>query len=145
MEGRCINALRFLALSAFTFLCGMAFADQGDAGQMQSEEINPGAILTTRERIGGGSFRVLVYGNSIALHGPYPEIGWTNDWGMAASARDRDFAHLVVAGLESQLGERADYRIRNLALLERNFTTNLSDFTEIAADIFFTNSSRQSG
>ena len=122
-----------VALYAVATLCGVANAN--DAEEMQSEEMNPGATLTTRERIGGGSFKVLVYGNSIALHGPYPEIGWTNDWGMAASARDKDFAHLVVAGLESQLGERADYRIRNLALLERNFTTNLSDFTEIAADV----------
>ena len=122
-----------LALYAVAALCGAANAN--DAEEMQSGEMNPGATLTTRERIGGGSFKVLVYGNSIALHGPYPEIGWTNDWGMAASARDKDFAHLVVAGLESQRGERADYRIRNLALLERNFTTNLSDFAEIAADV----------
>jgi len=127
-----------LALSAVAVLYGPASVRANDATEMQSGEMNPGDTLYTRERIGGGSFKVLVYGNSIALHGPYPEIGWTNDWGMAASARERDFAHLVVAGLESRRGERADYRIRNLALLERNFTTNLSDFAEIASDVAWT-------
>lgn len=37
--------------------------------------------------------RVLFVGNSITRHGPRPEIGWTNDWGMAASARDKDYVH----------------------------------------------------
>ena len=39
--------------------------------------------------------RVLFVGNSITLHGPRPQIGWTNNWGMAASARDRDYVHLL--------------------------------------------------
>ena len=82
----------------------------------------------------GGEFKVLVYGNSIALHGPLAKIGWTNNWGMAASAPEKDFAHLVVAGLEAKLGRKADFRIRNLAALERNFTTNISKVAEIAAD-----------
>ncbi len=37
--------------------------------------------------------RVLFVGNSITLHGPRPSIGWTNNWGMAASARDLDYVH----------------------------------------------------
>ena len=39
--------------------------------------------------------RVLFVGNSITLHGPKPSIGWTNNWGMAASARDKDYVHLL--------------------------------------------------
>ncbi len=39
--------------------------------------------------------RVLFIGNSITLHGPRPEIGWTNNWGMAASAREKDYVHLL--------------------------------------------------
>lgn len=37
--------------------------------------------------------RVLFVGNSITLHGPRPSIGWTNNWGMAASSRDLDYVH----------------------------------------------------
>lgn len=107
---------------------------QSDASRMGAEAMNPGGALRCMERIGGGEFRVLIYGNSIALHAPKADIGWTNCWGMAASARESDFAHLVVAGLESQLGKKADFRIRNLAALERHFTTNIATVAEIAAD-----------
>ena len=124
-------------LVAFLTVCG-AFAALGeadDAAKMDSEMMNPGSALRTVERIGGGEFGVLIYGNSIALHGSKPDIGWTNCWGMAASAREKDFAHLVVAGLEAKLGKKADFRIRNIAALERNFTTNIATVAEIAADI----------
>ena len=116
----------------FVVIACAAFAD--DAERMNSGMMNPSSRLGFVERIGGGEFRVLVYGNSIALHGPKPDIGWTNNWGMAASAPEKDFAHLVVAGLEAKLGKKADFRIRNLAVLERNFTTNVATVAEIAAD-----------
>lgn len=105
-----------------------------DAARMKARMMNPGSRLGTVERIGGGEFKVLVYGNSIALHGPLSKIGWTNNWGMAASAPEKDFAHLVVAGLEAKLGKKADFRIRNLAALERNFTTNVATVAEVSAD-----------
>lgn len=39
--------------------------------------------------------RVLFVGNSITRHGPKPEAGWHNDWGMAATAREKDIAKLA--------------------------------------------------
>jgi len=128
-----------IGMTAATFLavCG-AFAAFGDtvddAAKMNSEIMNPGSAIASVERIGSGGFRVLIYGNSIALHRPKPDIGWTNCWGMAASSIEKDFAHIVVAGLETKLGKNADFRIRNLAVLERNFTTNIATVAEIAAD-----------
>ena len=128
-----------IGMTAATFLavCG-AFAALGDtvddAAKMNSEIMNPGSAIASVERIGSGGFRVLIYGNSIALHRPKPDIGWTNCWGMAASSIEKDFAHIVVAGLETKLGKNADFRIRNLAVLERNFTTNIATVAEIAAD-----------
>ena len=107
-----------------------------DAKRMGADEMNPGAAIKSREQT-GGEFKVLIYGNSIAQHGRAPKLGWTNDWGMAASAREKDFAHLVVAGLEAKLGRRADYRIRNVAVLERNFRTNLTTCAELAADVAY--------
>ena len=113
----------------------LSFGAVDDAVKMGAAKMNPGRALRCVERIGGGTFKVLIYGNSIAVHGPKPDIGWTNDWGMAASAPDKDFAHLVVSGLEAKLGQRADFRICNLATLERNFKTNIADVAEIAADV----------
>ena len=108
-----------------------------DAGRMGATEMNPGSTLGCHERAAGGTFKVLIYGNSIALHGYAPQIGWPGEWGMAASAREKDFAHLVVADLEAKRGERADFRIRNLALLERNFRTNLTYFADLASDVAY--------
>ena len=123
------------ALSLLVALtAGAAFGAADDAARMGAANMNPGRDLRCVERVGGGEFKVLIYGNSIALHGPKPDIGWTNDWGMAASAPEKDFVHLVVAGLETKLGKKADFRIRSLASLERNFTTNISTVSEIAAD-----------
>ena len=124
-----------LTMAMATFVAAQILAQESDARRMGAEEMNPGSKLASRERIGGGAFKVLIYGNSMALHSPAPQLGWTGDWGMAASARDKDFAHLVLAGLEAARGQTADYRIRNLAPLERNFTTNLLDVAELAADV----------
>ena len=111
------------------------FKVRDDAKRMGAEMMNPGKSISCMERKDGGSFRVLIYGNSIALHGIAPHIGWTNLWGMAASAREKDFAHLVVSGLEAKRGGRADFRIRNLATVERNITANLADFPDLADDV----------
>lgn len=42
--------------------------------------------------------KIAFVGDSITRHGPAPErLGWTGDWGMAATARDRDYVHRLVA------------------------------------------------
>ena len=111
-----------------------AAASVDDAAKMGASAKNPGSRLGFVERNDGGEFKVLVYGNSIALHAPKDDIGWTNCWGMAASAAEKDFAHLVVSGLEAKLRKKADFRIRNLAALERNFMTNIATVAEISDD-----------
>ncbi len=39
--------------------------------------------------------RVMMAGNSITLHEPSPTIGWNNQWGMAASAKEKDYVHVL--------------------------------------------------
>lgn len=68
--------------------------------------------------------RILFLGNSITLHGPAPEIGWTGNWGMAASARDKDYVHQLLDRISRATGGTPKVMIRNIAEFERK----LADF-----------------
>ena len=65
----------------------------------------------------GGAKRVLFFGNSITRHEPNPDLGWYGDWGMAASSKDKDYVHLVVAELDKKYGN-VDYCIAQGAMWE---------------------------
>ena len=73
--------------------------------------------------------RILIVGNSITRHGKKPDIGWNNDFGMAASAVENDYVHL----LERMVNEETDtalFMIRQASTWERGFTepNALEDF-----------------
>ena len=67
--------------------------------------------------------RVLYLGNSITLHGPAPAIGWTGNWGMAASAKEKDYVSLLTADLAKAAGTRPEIQVRNIADFERGHAT----------------------
>ena len=67
-----------------------------------------------------GRINVLFIGNSITRHEPKPEIGWNNDWGMAASKRDNDYVHLVLEHLQKKIGN-INYCIANCGAWELNY------------------------
>ena len=67
--------------------------------------------------------KVLVLGNSITLHGPAPQIGWTGNWGMAATAEEKDFVHLLAADVAKATGVPPELRVRNIADFERGSDT----------------------
>lgn len=75
--------------------------------------------------------RILIVGNSITRHGPKPDIGWVGDWGMAASAPEKDYVHRLYAKL---IENKQDVfiRIRQCAFWERNFLRDdiLSNYDE---------------
>ncbi len=84
--------------------------------------------------------RVLFLGNSITLHGPKADIGWTGNWGMAASAADRDYVHLVTRALTEKSGEAPDVWVRNIADFERahqgyDAGTRLREAVDFKADL----------
>ena len=70
--------------------------------------------------------RILFLGNSITLHGPAESIGWTGNWGMAASAAEKDYVHLVVQALSEPAASgipAPEFLVLNIADFERQYAT----------------------
>lgn len=73
-----------------------------------------------------GHPRVLFIGNSVTKHGPKPSIGWTNDFGMAASSIEKDYVHLVAAKVKAAHPD-ASFALANVAgTIERKFQKGLT-------------------
>lgn len=66
--------------------------------------------------------RIVVLGNSVTLHPPAPNIGWTGNWGMAASAEDKDFVHLLIADIAKKVNGQPQFLAKNTADFERKQT-----------------------
>ncbi len=73
--------------------------------------------------------KILVVGNSITRHGPNQSIGWERDWGMAASAPEKDYIHRLFAML-TESGRDVLMRVSQRSSWERNFVKEdvLSDY-----------------
>ncbi len=76
--------------------------------------------------------RMMVVGNSIMSHAPAPDIGWTNFNGMAASAPEKDYAHLLTSLLETRHSP-VMLKLQSGGTFEREFgraTYSLDEFNE---------------
>ena len=87
-----------------------------------------------------GVRKILFLGNSITLHGPSPRIGWSGNWGMAASAKEKDFVHLVTSRLGKIMGIAPEAKVLSIARFERQYGTydvdgSLKDAFEFGADL----------
>lgn len=69
-----------------------------------------------------GNVRILFIGNSMTYHGYKPDIGWFGSYGMAASCKENDYVHRLLAMLEKE-NIFADKCIVNAAEWERNYKT----------------------
>ena len=81
--------------------------------------------------------KVLIVGNSILRHSPASYIGWYGDWGMAATAPDKDFLHVYNKLLqESDKYNYVDVNSKNIAVWENDFTYNLNEFVDITSETY---------
>ena len=72
-------------------------------------------------------------GNSITLHGVKEDIGWTGEWGMAASSRENDYVHRLVSYV-NEIADDAVFCICQVASWETNYKngTEVHDMFEEA-------------
>ena len=102
----------------------------GIAGEASSQE----TTAATKIR------KILFLGNSITRHGPAPAIGWLGDWGMAASAKDKDFVHVLTKSLSANAGAEPEVMVKNVADFERQYAAynpdeKLKDVLAFGADL----------
>ncbi len=106
---------------AFVLLLGMAMnvlsAEPVDGNRQAKLPPSPSPIGVRSVR------KILFLGNSITRHGPSKAIGWSGDWGMAASAQEKDFVNLVTSSLSKITGSVPEVMIKNIADFERQYTT----------------------
>jgi hypothetical protein len=75
--------------------------------------------------------KVLVLGNSITWHPPGPDIKWFGNWGMAATAAEKDFLSLLTKKIKEN-NEQNEVLGKNVYPFERGYETiNLTEFEEL--------------
>ena len=84
--------------------------------------------------------RVLFLGNSITKHGPSKKVDWSGNWGMAASAAEKDFVHVIAKSLAKTTGKTPKTTVENIATFERQYATYdveemLKKYSEFNADL----------
>ena len=120
----------------------MEFSKDLLANTVSSKNQLPDSQFVTFHYAENAVKNVLFVGNSITLHGANPSIGWTGNWGMAASAPERDYVHLTAAALTERYGA-INWCIAQGATWERAFNddsilpTHYAAAREFAADIVF--------
>ena len=124
----CLRALRpgrtaatlMLTLSAALLTAGLT-ARAAETGSPDAASAAPASkdLKLKDLRVG----KLLFLGNSITQHGPKPEIGWAGDWGMAASALDKDYVHVLAAQIGKAAGGQPRILAKNIADFERGHPT----------------------
>lgn len=83
--------------------------------------------------------KVLILGNSITWHGAKASIGWTGNWGMAASSAEKDYVHLLKSRIKRTY-PNTSFKTGNIAAtFERQFwkynVSDFKDFSDFNADL----------
>ncbi|RLS55402.1 MAG: SGNH/GDSL hydrolase family protein [Planctomycetota bacterium] len=109
MPPHLLNRRQAIMLSAIGTLASL------DPALLAAEDESPRGQLQVR--------KVLFLGNSITLHGPAPQIGWTGNWGMAASREELDYAHRLTQRIGQHASGEPQVLVKNIADFERGLDT----------------------
>ncbi len=88
----------------------------------------------------GSKIKVLFVGNSITKHAPNEDLGWSGNWGMAASSIENDYVHQIVKKLKEHY-DSVSYCICQVSEWENNYKNDVIPYDlflearEFCADI----------
>lgn len=82
---------------------------------------------------------VVILGNSITYAPHNTDVGWNGDWGMAATALDSDYVHILTRYFKGK-NSQAVVNIRNIVSFERDaahydLDVNLKDLRDLKPDL----------
>lgn len=77
----------------------------------------------------GTGIRIMFVGNSITKHGVKEDIGWYGNWGMAASAEDKDYVHILIKRINEKNPD-ATYCICQISNWEREYKNGTEHLEE---------------
>ena len=104
------------------------FAEMQKNTVSSKDQLKESNIIKFHHKEGEG-VRILFVGNSITLHGVKRNIGWHNEWGMAASAEDKDYVHVIEKEVLSSHPQAA-FCICQAATWERGYIDNADEILE---------------
>jgi len=81
--------------------------DQMDKNTVEAKNQLKESEVIAFENLEKDGVRVMFVGNSITLHGVKEDIGWMNRWGMAASAKEKDYVHLCMKDIMKKHSDAA--------------------------------------
>lgn len=67
-----------------------------------------------------GNVKILFVGNSITIHPPSDALGWSGNWGMAATCEENDYVHRLMSAIHEKY-PNVEYKIVSAWDFEKNF------------------------
>ena len=106
---------------------------------MLGASLVPMGICLTAQAQPPKAGRILFLGNSITMHGPLKDINWAGNWGMAASAEENDYVHVLARSISQMTGIASEVMLENISDFERkcdafNVNERLKKAFEFRAD-----------
>ncbi len=113
----------------------MSFGIYADPGESCGTSMYLDNISVTKLKAGEGdpdTFTVFCIGNSVLQHGPNESLGWFGNYGMAASASDKDYFSVMQQLFKADFPDvKTEWYRHNASALERTISDSMTaDYKE---------------